>query len=443
MKQRATNQQTNQRSERRNGGRIADWTRRLFSFKENPQKSAQERLPAMTELGAAGTQLFSGQIWEELQPELVGIGRLDIYDRMRSDAQVAAVLNVIELPIRAADFAVEPAGASRIAQETADFIQNALQEMESSFDDFLRQSLLMLPYGFMLFEKVYVERSGGRVGWRKFAPRMPRTIVRWVLDSEGRLAGVEQRVLGDAARHVTIPARKLIRFTYRQEGDNFEGRPLLRDVYKHWWHKDTLYKFAAIAAERAGVGVPILSVPPGSPEEDRKAAFQIVEAFRAGEKTGIVLPSDFDFTLSATRGFPHMNLIEHHNGMIAKAALAQFLNLGQANVGSFALSASQTDLFLMALNGLLQHLCAVIERQAARELVRWNFGEGAPCPRFRAKLRNYDSRQLAETLNTLAGGELLTPDDSIESFIRESLDLPQKTAAEQRNAKGEAKGEQK
>ena len=94
-----------------------------------------------------------------------------------------------------------------------------------------------------------------------------------------------------------------MRFTYRQEGDNYEGRPLLRDVYKHWWHKDTLYRFAAIAAERAGVGVPIITVPPGTPQSDLSAAFQIVEAFRAGEKTGIVLPNDYTFALSATRGF--------------------------------------------------------------------------------------------------------------------------------------------
>lgn len=408
--------------------------KRLFKWKrKNPPEST------LRELGASGTALFSGNIWEELIPELSGPARMDVYERMRSDAQVAAVLNVIELPIRAADFTVEPADASAAARETAEFIEDALRSMDDSFDDFLRQSLLMLAYGFMLFEKVYAVRPDGRVGWVKFAPRLPRTVVRWVLDDAGRLSGVEQRVIGDAARHVVIPVEKLMRFTYRQEGDNYEGRPLLKDVYKHWRHKDTLYRFAAIAAERAGVGVPIITVPPGSPQSDLNAAFQIVEAFRAGEKTGIVLPNDYTFALSATRGFPHMNLIEHHNGMIAKAALAQFLNLGQANVGSFALSASQTDLFLMALNGLLQHLCAVINRQAVQELSRWNFGENAPVPRMRAKLRNYDTRQLAETLDMLTRGELLTPDESIEAFIRETLDLPSKRLS--KRAHHERKGE--
>ena len=85
-------------------------TRRLLTdfkrlFKRKTEKPAP---PSLRELGASGTSLFSGQIWEELLPELSGPTRMEVYERMRSDAQVAAVLNVIELPIRAADFAVEP-----------------------------------------------------------------------------------------------------------------------------------------------------------------------------------------------------------------------------------------------------------------------------------------------------------------------------------------------
>ena len=68
--------------------------------------------------------------------------------------------------------------------------------MDDSFDDFLRQSLLMLAYGFMLFEKVYEERPDGRIGWVKFAPRLPRTVVRWVLDDSNRLSGLSSASSG-------------------------------------------------------------------------------------------------------------------------------------------------------------------------------------------------------------------------------------------------------
>lgn len=384
------------------------------------------REPILREVGATGTELFAGQLYDEYQPDLQGPAKYEVYTKMRADAQVAALLNVIELPIRAADIRVEPPDKTPSALEIADFVAEALFHMEHPFDDFVRQAMLMLPYGVMLFEKVYGLREDGRIIWRKFAPRLPKTISRWLVDAEGELVAVEQRVYGELGRFVRIPASKLLRFTYRQEGSNFEGRSLLRDVYKHWWHKDTLYKLATLAAERTGVGIPTLKLPRTATERDRDRAVALVKAFRANEEAGLVLPEEFDFSLTTAKGFAYLPLIEHHNGMIAKAALAQFLNLGQTQVGSFALSRSQTDLFLMTLNGLLQYFCDTLERDAVSELTRWNFGENAPVPVVRGKLRGADAKNLAETLDLLARGRFLTPDDDIEALVRESLDLPPK-----------------
>jgi hypothetical protein len=392
------------------------WTRLRRAFRE-PR-------PSLVEVGATGTELFAGQFYDEYQPDLQGASKFEVYAKMRSDAQVSALLNVIELPIRAADIRVEPLDGSASAAEVASFVEGALFGMDVAFDDFVRQAMLMLPYGVMLFEKVYRVREDGRIVWRKFAPRLPKTIARWVVDAEGELVAVEQRVYGDLGRFARIPASKLLRFTYRQEGGNFEGRSLLRDVYKHWWHKDTLYKLATLAAERTGVGIPTLKVPRNA--RDRERAVSLVKAFRANEEAGIVLPDDFDFTLTSSRGFAYLPLIEHHNGMIAKAALAQFLNLGQTSVGSFALSRSQTDLFLMTLNGLLQYFCDTLEREAVADLARWNYGANAPVPTVRGKIRHTDAKGLAEALDLLARGRFLTPDAEIEALVRESLDLPAK-----------------
>ncbi|GIX06970.1 MAG: hypothetical protein KatS3mg115_1373 [Candidatus Poribacteria bacterium] len=361
---------------------------------------------------------------DEAQSELRGANRYAVYSRMRNDAQVAALLNVIELPIRAADYTLEPREPSSVAQEIRDFVAEELFQGNQTFDDFVRQALLMIPYGVMLFEKVFRLRPDGRIGWERFAPRLPATIVRWDVSPQGEFLGVEQQVWGRDRRPVYLPAWKLLRFTYREEAGNFAGRPLLRDVYKHWWYKDTLYRLAALAAERTGVGIPVIQVPRNAPPMEQERAAAIVRALRANEEAGVVLPSDFELTLTTGRGFSYLPLIEHHDRMIAKAALAQFLNLGQTQVGSFALSRSQTDLFLMTLNGILQHLCGVIEREGIGQLVWWNYGEGAPVPRLRGKLRTTDAGQFAETLDRLVHGGLLTPDGELERVVRESLDLP-------------------
>lgn len=79
----------------------------------------------------------------------------------KSDAQVFATLLAMELPIRATKWSVKPAAnedgeTGDFEWEVADFVQKALfDKMESTFDDFLREALTMLPFGFSIFEKVW------------------------------------------------------------------------------------------------------------------------------------------------------------------------------------------------------------------------------------------------------------------------------------------------
>lgn len=49
---------------------------------------------------------------------------------------------------------------------------------------------------------------------------------------------------------VSIPREKLVIFSFRKEGDNYEGRSVLRSCYKSWYLKDSLYKFEAVKFEK-------------------------------------------------------------------------------------------------------------------------------------------------------------------------------------------------
>jgi hypothetical protein len=71
----------------------------------------------------------------------------------------AAVL-ACSLPIRSADWYIEPASEDAADQEIADFITKAIFEYPSlGWDDVLRQALLCLPFGVMAFEKVFASRD--------------------------------------------------------------------------------------------------------------------------------------------------------------------------------------------------------------------------------------------------------------------------------------------
>lgn len=186
------------------------------------------------EKGSSGTKLFGGRIYEEYNPKLSGQRAYDVYDEMRrSDAQVFATLNAMELPIRSTLWYVkcgetEVGGESQVTPEdeaVMEFVKKALfDKMNHSFDDFLRQALTMLAFGFSIFEKVYY-REGDRIYVKKLAQRLPRTVWKWNKDEKTGKPGIEQFLpMSDdkVPTHVVLPAGKIIVFSFRKEGDNFE-----------------------------------------------------------------------------------------------------------------------------------------------------------------------------------------------------------------------------
>ena len=153
----------------------------LKIFKDKPQ-DVKEKVEMNIELGTAGTTIFGGSIIDEdYVRELTGTTAILTYDKMRrSDGVVKAAILACELPIRATNWFIQPASEEKSDIEVADFISDCLfEKMTITWDDFLRQALLMLPFGFSVFEKVFqsVDFNGKQmIGWRKFAPRLQKTI---------------------------------------------------------------------------------------------------------------------------------------------------------------------------------------------------------------------------------------------------------------------------
>ena len=295
----------------------------------------------MAARGATGTKIFDGVIDEEYNRELSGQKGMDTYDKMRrSDAQVSAILLAMELPIRSAYWYIDPAKdendeVADFDKEVADFVQEALfEKLQDGFDNKLREILTMLPFGFSVFEKVYTG-DGERVWIDKLGFRKQTTIMRWM--TKDRFPGITQWVptagpTGEYERD--IPGAKLLVFTYRKEGDNYQGISVLRSAYKNYYMKDRLYRFDAVKHERQGVGIPVIYIPSKATKEQKLLAASIVRNIRATEQTGIVMPGSkddgwaFEFAnLNAGTGSDLWESIKHHNREIAKNVLAQFMEL--------------------------------------------------------------------------------------------------------------------
>jgi phage gp29-like protein len=408
------------------------WKRAKQSFQELPPQQLR------SELGFGGTgvgYLLTNLGADEYLPELSFPRSITVYTRMRrSDATVQALELAITLPIRATDWDVQPASDDPTAKEAADLVyDNLFGGMTHTFDDFLRDALLALFYGFTVFEKVFEERDDYIV-WRKFAPRHPQTIERFLFDEKGGLAGVRQVGFDPQGRfqRVDIPIDKLLVFIWRREFGSPYGVSVLRAAYKHWFLKDLAYKLQAIALERWAVGIPVGKVPAGTSEQDKQTFLQMLEAMRGHERAAMVLPEDYSVELIGAEAGQRANqafveAIQHHDTMIVKAALAQFLNLGTGDVGSWALSRDHSQLFLMGLNSVAQWFADHINRYAIPQLCRLNFGEDfTDFPELTfADLRLVLQREvLAEAISKLVQVGILTPDRSLQEWVRDVFDLP-------------------
>jgi hypothetical protein len=432
-----------------------------------PTPPPGRHLPVSSTLGVPGTPIISGFLEDlgEYNGELAGRNALPIYEKMRrGDAQVRATLAACKLPVLSAKWEIMPqdvsrqssvaSGASPVsstgagcntqdkANEIADFVRTNLfggLEFRTStgglatqnWDEVVRNALLMLDFGCAVHEDVWTV-DGSSIRLRKLAARLPITLYRWHTEADGEtLLALEQYGYRRGQYlNVVVPADKCCVFTYQQEGANFWGMALQRPMYPHWYVKSNLYRIDAIACERNSLGIPVFKLAPGFSQQDREAAYNFVTQLAAHEATGMVEPPG-----DAASGFRIVGYeghvrdvgpsIEHHNVMISRAALALFMDLGQAEHGSRALGKEHADFFMLALQNLADQIGLAITNSTVRRLVSYNFGDDAPVPRLVAA--NVQARGLAdivEALTAFAQAGLVVSEENLRSFIREELALP-------------------
>lgn len=421
-------------------------TRRAGSSSQIPGKDSRLKKNDMSsDLGGSGTAFRNGFIEHEYNSTLQGWSGLNIYEKMRkSDAQVQASLLVMELPIRSTEWFIEPAvdennNVTPEAQEIADFVHEALFErMSIAWDDYLHEVLTCLPFGHSVFEKVY-DADDEHVWIDKLASRKQSTIQKWQTADGG--AGITQQLSApmtsgpNEGKHmVSIPAQKLLVFTINREGDNLEGTSVLRSAYKHWYIKDSLYKFDSVKHERQGIGIPMLKLPAKATDADKREAKLILARLRANEQQGVVLPEGFTLEYADTKAGTNSDMkwsVEHHNAMIAKNVLAMFMEIVTGEGGSRALSEDQSDFFLLALEAVARMIDEVHSRYLIPELVSLNYPNAITFPRLaHKKLGNVDYQRIMTALSTGSAAGIIDPDFDLEVWARKLMDLPAKMSPE-------------
>ena len=404
----------------------------------------QEKRPDLRETGASGQSLYGSFGLSEYNSELRGVRGIKTYDQMRrSDAQVRATLRLVKTPIISAQWYMQPASSKPLDVEISDFIWWALNNMHRSLINFIWEALLMLDYGYYSFEKVFAlgtwknpnqERPRARQMWKwdNFAPRHPINITGWDFNSNGTVKNIEyRRTDGSTGQttYVRIPYEKLLIFTLDEESGDPTGVSILRSAYKHWYYKENLYKVDAIQKERHGIGIPKVVLPPGYTDEDKNYANEMGRNLRTNEKAHVTLPPGWDVSMLSmnTNLVNVLESAEHHDLMIARNVLGQFMNLGSTVSGSRALGSTQMEIFMKALRYVADIVRMNLNRDAIPELVRYNYGPeilNYPELRVRRIGENADWRAFSVAIRNMVEPGLLTPDPELEQWIRDQMDLP-------------------
>lgn len=435
-------------------------------FQALPDVVEQEINP-LEELGETGLGLFGGLVQEDFLSSLKGLEAVKNYNEMRLNSPViGAMLFATEQAIRTLEWLVEPDEATEDEienDERAELIETSMQDMSASWNDFIAEVLTMLAFGWSFFEIVYKRRDGhdgeakskfsdGRLGWRKFAPRGQDTLLRWELDESGGLVAFTQqlpisldmRSMADTIRH--IPIEKALLFRTRVEKNSPEGRSLLRTAWVPYNYVKGLQQIEAIGAERDIAGLPVITLPPSATQEQQTAAKEMGRRVRNDEQASVVINEGWVFELLSAAGSKQFNIgeiIVRYEKRMLMSMMAQMLLLGQDSVGSFALSQDQTDLFVMAVDGIADQIASVLNRFAIPRLLELNGMDLENHPVIaHTPVARGDLSQFAAALAQVANSGLILPDVELERSLRERLDLPPLTdeeVAERERKEEEAK----
>lgn len=423
-----------------------------------------------------GVNGYGSIFMEEFLTELQGVRGVQAYTEMaNNDATVGSIIFAINMLMRNCEIHIEPAGKSKADKKAAKFVESCMYDMERTWPDTFSEFLSFLPYGWSLHEIVYKMRKGktsnpmtnskyndGLIGWRKLPIRAQDTLYGWEYkDDTDDLVGMTQ-LAPPTYKRVTIPMKKAIHFRTQSFKDNPEGRSILRTAYRAYYFKKRLEEIEGYGMERDLAGFPLLYAPDGmdiwNPDDPdmvaaRAEAERIVSSIRRDALEGAVLPGgDNGWKLellasSGKRQFDTNAIIERYDKRIAQTVLADFVMLGQQQVGSFALADSKTKIFALAIGTYMDVICEAFNNQAIPRLIDLNgehFKDITDYPRMvHGDIEDKDIQQFATFIKEMVGAGVLTPDEELEKEIRRVGHLPEKveTAAPQEVQPGE-KGEE-
>ncbi len=368
------------------------------------------------------------------EDDLVGRAGLKIYNKMRLDEQVKAVMNFKRDAITARGWTFkfeEHTGLSEKEQDKRKRVfVDILNGMRGSFIDAMNIVATGRDYGFSMSEKIYSDITIDKqtyVGLSELRGRDPGSF-EFFTDDFGTLLNIYQTVPG---KRIIVDLSRMIHYVHSPEFDRFFGRSDLREAYRAWFIKQRVGELWAHYLERmAGGAVLMKKTPdsnmlPGTPEQN--SLEQVLINWHSS--SGAIIPQGIDCEVvfpSSTDAFEKAMVFQ--DLAIAKALLVPNL-LGISHTGqtgAYSQSQTQLEAFFWTLNADSERLEACINEQLIKDLGDQNFGDGEyPYFCFKPASREWVKQTIADWKVLVDAGAVITSEADEEHF-RKLLDMPKR-----------------
>lgn len=393
----------------------------------------------LQDVGVVGTQIFGGYIdvdyqekWRDLQT------KIDTIDEMcGSDSTAEQIYNAVTSPLLSAYFYLTPSDESEEAVKIKEFIEENLKEI--NFQQFLENAVTYKKYGFSLFAENY-KIDDGMIMWKEFKFLSQSSLHTWtdvarspwvdghpVAITQINFSYDELEKTGKSNFVTEVPWDRLIRFTNKQVGNNFEGRSIFRSAYSHWFYKQIAYKIVMIAIERFGAGIPVVEFKTGTTDKQKESFIKMLKSIRTNQQAYAIYETGNKLEILTPNGSGVQELaksiIEHMDKKMYDSASCGFLNLTTGGKGSHALSKDQHQYFMETLESDADYILSVLNEKI-EELVELNGWDSELAPTLNiSDIGETDSESFVTSMATAKEKGLITYNQNDEDKVRSQLKL--------------------
>lgn len=318
----------------------------------------------------------------------------DYQEMLDTDGKAASIELLLSYPIISAPWEIEEAKGDN---GEAEFIYDALTDLphqggpRTTVEQLVSQMTQAFTHKRAYFEKVFKVNDDDKVIYDKLAWRPPDTCELALDDKNGDLRGFRQQVIDWTPRkpalktqdYVDIPMERAFIYVHGTWRDPLFGFSNMRVPYWCYVTKRKLRWLWYQFLDQTYLPKTIVK----NPDEDQaRADARKVATLRSRGVLGLGSQTTVDpFESSGHGSSGYVEAIRYLESEMSNSILAGFMDLtSQAaeGKGSYALSESQGKLFLRTRRMVARDMARQITNSVIGDLIRYNFGTKAACPRF-------------------------------------------------------------